>query len=272
MKKEIKIIALPTEKASNILKVITDKMGYRDRMQGSFEIHDSPWETNEDFEAHHIYITTSGTPKDGDWAITARGELFQATKENSHSIYNDRKVVATDDKNLLEGKCWCMKPQRGGCIECIKTIFPICPEFQQAWVREANKGTPIVDAIMEMELIPSTKSIEDAEVGDLVFNTHSSGGIINNLSDDIRVGIGDFVEVSQTGDSGHDTLDICGYKIYNGYKPKLSPQGYVTILPVKEKMFSREELLKFFNNEDHYTEGELGNSCIAISTLLNFIQ
>lgn len=32
-----------------------------------------------------------------------------------------------------------------------------------------------------------------------------------------------------------------------------------------------KELLDFINNEDNHTEGELGNSCIDVNTLINFV-
>lgn len=50
------------------------------------------------------------------------------------------------------------------------------------------------------------------------------------------------------------------------------------INPDKKKGFiqgakwQQEELLKFINNEDNHTEGELGNSCIDVQTLLHFIK
>jgi hypothetical protein len=33
-----------------------------------------------------------------------------------------------------------------------------------------------------------------------------------------------------------------------------------------------EKLLKFIWDEDNHTEGELGNSCIDVQTLANFIE
>ena len=34
----------------------------------------------------------------------------------------------------------------------------------------------------------------------------------------------------------------------------------------------RERLLKFIYDEDNHTEGELGNSCIDVQTLVNFVN
>jgi hypothetical protein len=35
---------------------------------------------------------------------------------------------------------------------------------------------------------------------------------------------------------------------------------------------SKERMLAFINDEDNHTEGELGNSCIDVQTLVNFIE
>ena len=40
----------------------------------------------------------------------------------------------------------------------------------------------------------------------------------------------------------------------------------------KAKENTYTELESFINNEDYHTEGELGNSCIDVKTLLHFIQ
>ncbi len=66
----------------------------------------------------------------------------------------------------------------------------------------------------------SHKSIWDVEKGDLVFNNHGFGGIIQELTEDVRVHIlsenGEgYMEVASTSDNGKDTLIICGYKVYN---------------------------------------------------------
>lgn len=34
----------------------------------------------------------------------------------------------------------------------------------------------------------------------------------------------------------------------------------------------KKKLLKFIYDEDNHTEGELGNSCIDVQTLVNFVK
>jgi len=36
--------------------------------------------------------------------------------------------------------------------------------------------------------------------------------------------------------------------------------------------WQQEKMLAFINDEDNHTEGELGNSCIDVQTLVNFIE
>jgi hypothetical protein len=36
--------------------------------------------------------------------------------------------------------------------------------------------------------------------------------------------------------------------------------------------WQQEIMLAFINDEDNHTEGELGNSCIDVQTLVNFIE
>lgn len=40
----------------------------------------------------------------------------------------------------------------------------------------------------------------------------------------------------------------------------------------EKESWTREELVKFIMNEDYHTEGETGDSCISVKTLMNFIE
>jgi len=41
---------------------------------------------------------------------------------------------------------------------------------------------------------------------------------------------------------------------------------------ISNSKWQAEKLLAFVNDEDNHTEGELGNSCIDVQTLVNFIE
>jgi hypothetical protein len=41
---------------------------------------------------------------------------------------------------------------------------------------------------------------------------------------------------------------------------------------VRGVKWQQERILKFILDEDHHTEGELGNSCIDVQTLVNYLK
>jgi hypothetical protein len=100
-------------------------------------------------------------------------------------------------------------------------IQAIDNEFMEWFVK--NPTCEFVKVIRNKKL--SGKNIFDAKKGDLVFNNHGCGGIIQGLSNDIRVHIlsenGEgYVETAITADNGIDTLIINNYKVheYTDYK------------------------------------------------------
>lgn len=197
MKQEIKVYALPTEKASRLHKV-----------NNKFVLwHCDIIPTNEDCINHHLYATTSETPKKGDYCIEEISCGLFGPYEEGDIVLNPRKVVATDDTDLLE-----IIVISDGKKSITKTMIKlISPEFQQAWVREANKDTPIVDAMTEMEY------------------TGGNDGVCGYVDNTVKCLC------------GGDGINKCYAK--SAIQPKLNPQGYVTILPVKEKIFTRQEVI-----------------------------
>ena len=62
------------------------------------------------------------------------------------------------------------------------------------------------------------------------------GGIINSLSKDARVGIGNYVETALTSETGWETLDINNYRIYD--------KCYKIIIPQEEPNYNmKQEIL-----------------------------
>lgn len=199
-KVEIKVYALPIEKASDIRNDDGEWVDGKSKLcQNTIK-----------YQYYHIYATTSETPKEGDWFIVEISEdnwetsnfvleqvetingiwVNNESYETTRHIDNCKKVVATDDKDL-----WVRKTSTN-CFTEIGACGKISPEFQQAWVREMNNGTPIIEALMEMNLVLTDELDKEAD-----------------------------------------------FELYlNEYVPKLNPQGYVTILPVKEKMHTQTEV------------------------------
>ena len=183
-----------------------------------------------------LYVTSDETIKEGDWYIV---ELFKITGENdglhleqclsiddvwvnntsvdkTRHINNCRKVVATDNNDLY------IKPEKPNLSSYMSfslgiKVPQLSPEFKQAWVREANKGTPILEALMEF-----TDLGKDA----CKFDDNHLDSKIENLE--------------------HNCLIFGGKCSCLKKIPKLNPQGYVTILPVKEKMYPIDALRESF--------------------------
>lgn len=129
------------------------------------------------------------------------------------TIGNYYKILSTDDKDLHYKGPFNEALQR----KTYADIPPISPEFQQAWVREANKGTPILEALMEF-----TDLGKDA----CKFDDNHLDSKIENLE--------------------HNCLIFGGKCSCLKKIPKLNPQGYVTILPLKEKMYPIDALRESF--------------------------
>lgn len=202
---EIKIHALSTETASKLYQ-----------FDGKFNVslHGDITLGDGDKIPHHLYITTSETPKEeGIYIIVndqlrktmiLHGSLGYFTIDSGHLPIHKgcRKVVATDDKDLQINVSKIHSGLLNKEVIVYNTLSPISPEFQQAWVKAANEGKLIVDAQMEMEEIDEGEEdwLGDNENGEPFWNS----------------------------------------KIVT--KPKLNSQGYVTILPVKEKTYTQQEL------------------------------
>lgn len=223
-KQEIRIYALPTNKLSNIFKCHNDYFQYDEDKGENYE--------KSSIEFYHLYVISNEELKESE---ISKGEGYYNMNTNKihiwgtsnyYDIKGKRKILSTDDKDLKSDtrvKCpECnatgFKDFPNSCINCnrtgvvLKSLPLISPEFQQAWVREMNNSTPIVDVIMEMEEIYHPPVI--------------SGGL------------------RPIGEIGGKELTHFPSSIE--YKPKLNPQGYVTILPVKEKMYPLDALRESF--------------------------
>lgn len=63
-----------------------------------------------------------------------------------------REILASTDKSLLiESKCWCMKPESGGCYQCNKQLPQIPQSFIEYFISEYNKGNIINEVMVEYE-------------------------------------------------------------------------------------------------------------------------
>lgn len=118
---------------------------------------------------HHLYILSDEEIKKGDFCVIKNhykeyyvakfnGKSFDIINEggNFNPIkYGDNawKIVATTDKSLfIEGKCSCMKPEKGGCYQCNKELPKIPESFIQTYIKAYNEGKPIIEVDLEMDM------------------------------------------------------------------------------------------------------------------------
>jgi len=64
-----------------------------------------------------------------------------------------------------------------------------------------------------------------------------------------------------------ETLEQAAERLYPGIDRQVD-----RMLFINGAKWQQDKMLKFILDEDNHTEGELGNSCIDIQTLVNFIE
>jgi hypothetical protein len=154
----------------------------------------------------NIYITSDEEIRRDDLCMdTLTKWIFRATRQikEKHNFYQ-KIILTTDPKLIADG------------------IQPIPDEFLEWFVK--NPSCESVGVMDDKKL--SSKSIYDAVEGDLVYSHHGYGGIINSLSKDVRVEIGNYIETAITSETGWETLDINNYRVYD--------KCYKIIIPKEE--------------------------------------
>jgi hypothetical protein len=139
MEKKLSIIAIPFDGESKLLKVSTNDMSWRDRNKGDLELHDSPWPTNEGFQAHQLLVLSTDRINKGDiFYHEVCGKPFKANDvdivqfERLHPYVYGHKIIAT--------------------YPHIKGTLPLSEQTVQEWI---GHNQP-VDCIMWEEEIRST--------------------------------------------------------------------------------------------------------------------
>lgn len=226
-KTDIKIFVLPTEKASNIRNDDGEWCNGNDKI----------CQNTINYQYHHLYATTDETPKDGEYYIYPHLINDGVWKCGKYGVPNSgaRKVVATDNKDLWYDMT---NYTDDGIDDYPDTLLSkISPEFQIAWVKNMNANTPIVDAMMEMDIVYTLNerfTLDNLDEAEFVSQT----------------------EVENEYGTVFPASYLSGSEIRfapKNYQPKLNSQGYVTILPVKEKMYSKDEVKKLLTSGMKYS-------------------
>ena len=232
------IHVLPTENSSRLQL----------QMNGKYHLENGQTISLKSYR--NIYITSDEEIKIGDWyLIEFNGlKITQCTSvEELISIEGRddcKKIILTIDQDLIKDG-----------------VQAIDDKFLEWFVK--NPSCEFVEVTRNKKL--SSKSIWDAKEGDLVFNNHGFGGIIQELSNDVRVHIlsenGEgYMEVAITSDNGKDTLIINGYKVYDytDYKiiiPKEEPkQEILEDISLKYHQTAYENLIKELTKQETLKE------------------
>jgi hypothetical protein len=190
---------------------------------------------------YNIYITSDEEIGEGDCYLdTTVNVIFKNDKLFLNGTGYKKIILSTDPTLIADG------------------VQSIDDEFLLWFVK--NSSCEFVEVIRNKKL--SGKNIFDAKEGDLVFNNHGFGGIIQELSNDIRVHIvsenGEgYMETAITADNGIDTLIINNYKVYeySDYKIIIPEEE-----PKQEFLFFDKEIADTITSEGQKTVRELQNT------------
>lgn len=139
---------LPTEKAENcIVKYPNGKVSWTD------QFHTKSFRDAANVIAVHLYVLSDGKIEVGDWYILIPEDQIKQASQDIIPHRDFKKIVATSDKSIvIEGKCWCMKPEAGGCSQCNKFLPQLPESFIKAYIEAYNDNRQITEVDLEIEL------------------------------------------------------------------------------------------------------------------------
>jgi hypothetical protein len=187
----------------------------------------------EYYKKYNIYITSDEDIKEGDWCYQVELNDGKVDKCYDVTLYHTwtnngvdktrkfKKIILTTDQDLIKDG-----------------VQSIDDEFLEWFVK--NPSCEFVEVVEDKKF--SSKNIYDAVEGDLVYSHHGYGGIINSLSNDVRVGIGNYIETAITSETGWETLDINNYRVYDKCYKIIIPQEEPK-LDLEKEMFELEQEL-----------------------------
>ncbi len=155
MKKEYKVVILPTQKASRLFKETMNLFGDVGSKKLEFTTNETLIRNNHlitnrkaatnslsKYEFYELYAISDDEVRDGDYYLYGKS-VFKCTEKGESDDCKKlgcQKVIATTDKYL-------------GCSNTsISNLLPQIPEsFIQAYVKAYNEGKPITEIDLEME-------------------------------------------------------------------------------------------------------------------------
>jgi hypothetical protein len=193
-----------------------------------------------------LFITSDEEIKIGTWIldnILANKKPIRVTKEllEDGFLKEDKKIILTTDQDLIKDN-----------VQAIDDEFlewfvknPSCEEVEV----EKDKFFESVKYNFYKIIIPKEEPKQHVE-------------LINDNIEEFDKAIELFKQET--------TLEEAAERYVEEYKWEEERDPWFDFM--EGAKWQQEQMLAFINDEDNHTEGELGNSCIDVQTLVNFIE
>tara|TARA_R110000868_G_scaffold25451_3_gene99481 strand:- start:1677 stop:2504 length:828 start_codon:yes stop_codon:yes gene_type:complete len=264
---------LPTDKPSRLqLNVNTKMLVLFNNIQSNNE--------SAHLTTQNIYITSDEEIKEGDWFLDDNNSIGQSYKLSHVQFANPKKIILTTDfdkqprvqaidDEFLE---WFVKNPSCEEVEVEENKHLICNHCDSLYSSFSDgihcdvcvrMSKPIVKVLGYKIIIPKEEPKQKLEKYSERFdndkspigNTETWG---KRLVDDVPK---------------QETLEDFLYQYwYDSPTLNIHNKEAFTDGGLLGAKWQQKEMLKFIWNEDNHTEGELGNSCIDVQTLVNFIE
>lgn len=116
MKKTVQIVTVPCKQPSYLLKILDNSIANTGRLKGTIEIHDSPWDTDKEFEAQQLLVLSDDVQ---------HGDISYHSGNRTH-IY-DKYSCTENCKKVISS------------YPNIEGTLPLSKETIQEWI---DNGTP----------------------------------------------------------------------------------------------------------------------------------
>jgi len=157
MKKTVKVVMLPTEKASSLYlnKAELKYTGEEKIALGN---------TNQ-----HLYLVSDDEIKEGDWFLHPDNVVIKANSQSDHKVYRCKKIIATTDKSLDNVED-CSPKDGSANIKLVSRL----PQIPKSFVEQYVKAP-----IDEVELEYDTFNV-NVEIPPAIRLTYNNEVIIHN--------------------------------------------------------------------------------------------
>jgi hypothetical protein len=202
-----------------------------------------------DIVFQNIYITSDEEIKEGDWYLNLKLHICQKSTDKNYlkgTFDSCQKIILTTDPNLIADG-----------VQAIDNEFlewfvknPSC-EYVNFISYSNEKATKDYELIIPQEELNYNMKQEILEEMERLEKEYKQ----ETLEEAAKLYIGVPITRIIDDEERYYTSNIGEYDAF-----------------IQGAKWQQEIMLAFINDEDNHTEGELGNSCIDVQTLVNFIK